>query len=491
MKNIKLWLVTLAVGFTSVAFATESQVVYAPDSLSGELKVYAADFDGAEHSWTFAVPQNKPIKVTRINSTYLFYGAPRQMHLYVNAATDLINNDTPYAYNIGVFEDTIQNVADLTFVISNFVQPYSYTPKDPPITVRFAVLNEHPTTETTYLNGNVEVASGSLFTSGYQDFMGAKVTAVLGDDYNHYTCFGSSRGGMIRGSNEGYLVLSGNPNGYSNKNVYINRYTSGADVIMTASTGRVGIGVDFPKAKLHLGGAIRGHAINDQLEIETDSGSVFIGSLDKQTAGFSTNCTNFVFDKPLYNQAGVFGASTGTLTLQTNHQPRLTIAQNGYVGVGSTSPECRLDVKGTTRLDVLYLSPSLQSPEICLNPHGICYFETDHAIGIGTSHPMYDLDVNGTIRANEVLIDIPTGADYVFGEDYPLMPLDQLSSFIENHQHLPNIQPATQMQSEGVSVSDMQILLLQKVEELTLYILQQQQTINALQEEVQQLKEKE
>ena len=82
---------------------------------------------------------------------------------------------------------------------------------------------------------------------------------------------------MIRGSNEGYLILSGNPNGYGNRNVYINRYTSNGDVIMTARSGQVGIGVDDPEYKLDVAGTIRANEI-----IVNTTGADFVFADDYQ-----------------------------------------------------------------------------------------------------------------------------------------------------------------------------------------------------------------
>lgn len=475
MKKFLLPLVCLTMlGDLSLFAANVSQVVYAEDRMSGELKVSSADFDGTEHFWQITLPSDKRVKVTRINSTYLKRTGRTQMMLLVNEVQDIITEPNT-AFAMGVYVDTISNAYNLTFVINGFTQDYAYVPKDPAITIRFAVIDEHhPSSETTYLNGDVEVASGMLFTSGYQDFMGTKVTAVLGDDYNQYTCFGSPRGGMIRGSNEGYLILGGNPNGYGNHNVYINRYTPNANVIMTASSGKVGIGVDDPKEKLHIAGAIRGTGTAGQLMIRTDSGYVYVGPTSTKTVNFNTNLSRYVFDKPIFNNSGAFSANNSNLTLQTNFTPRLTILRNnGYVGIGTSNPAYRLDVSGTMRASQIIATTK---------------------VGIGTTAPNYMLDVNGTIRANEILVNSGS-ADFVFAEDYNLRSLSEVQQFIQEHKHLPEIQSAEQMEKNGVSVNELQIQLLQKIEELTLYLIQQQQTltqqeqvIQNLQQQVEQLK---
>ena len=469
MKKFLFSLACLAMLGSHSLFATNvSQVVYAEDHMSGELKVSSADFDGTEHFWQITLPSDKRVKVTRINSTYLKRTGRTQMMLLVNEVQDIITEPNT-AFAMGVYVDTISNAYNLTFVINGFTQDYAYVPKDPAITIRFAVIDEHhPSSETTYLNGDVEVASGMLFTSGYQDFMGTKVTAVLGDDYNQYTCFGSPRGGMIRGSNEGYLVISGNPNGYGNQNVYINRYTPSANVIMTASSGKVGIGVDDPKEKLHIMGAIRGDGTAGQLKIKTNYGYVYVGPTSETSMNFNTDLNRYVFDKPIFNNSGVYSASNGTnLTLQTNFTPRLTILRNnGNIGIGITAPEYKLDVSGTIRSPRLYATD-----QIC----------------IGTNQSDYALDVNGTIRANEILVTSGS-ADFVFAEDYNLRSLSEVQQFIQEHKHLPEIQSAEQMEKNGVSVNELQIQLLQKIEELTLYLIQQEQTIQDLKQQIEQLK---
>ncbi len=95
-------------------------------------------------------------------------------------------------------------------------------------------------------------------------------------------------------------------------------------------------------------------------------------------------------------------------------------------------------------------------------------------VGIGTTTPFYKLDVNGTIRAREVLVNTNTGADFVFDEDYALRPLNEVSDFIRANRPLPEIPPAADMVANGVDMGELQIKLLQKVEELTLYMIEQE-----------------
>lgn len=101
-------------------------------------------------------------------------------------------------------------------------------------------------------------------------------------------------------------------------------------------------------------------------------------------------------------------------------------------------------------------------------------------VGIGISNPQYKLDVHGVIRADEIYVNVASGADFVFDESYKLRPLSEVKEYVEKKQHLPEIPSAKEMQQNGVNMNDLQMQLLQKVEELTLYILQQEQRIQQL-----------
>jgi len=91
-------------------------------------------------------------------------------------------------------------------------------------------------------------------------------------------------------------------------------------------------------------------------------------------------------------------------------------------------------------------------------------------LGIGTSSPVHPLQVVGTIGATEVIVSA-TGADYVFDPAYPLMPLGEVAAFIKANHHLPEIPSAAEVKEKGVSVGEMESKLLAKVEELTLQMI--------------------
>ncbi|MDD6209215.1 MAG: hypothetical protein PUB21_01250 [Bacteroidales bacterium] len=102
-------------------------------------------------------------------------------------------------------------------------------------------------------------------------------------------------------------------------------------------------------------------------------------------------------------------------------------------------------------------------------------------LGIGVTNPTKKLEVNGTIRAKEVIVEtIGSWADYVFDKDYQLPSLAEVENHIKEHQHLPEIPSAAEVGENGVNLAEMNVKLLQKVEELTLYIIQQEKRISSL-----------
>ena len=106
-------------------------------------------------------------------------------------------------------------------------------------------------------------------------------------------------------------------------------------------------------------------------------------------------------------------------------------------------------------------------------------------VGIGTNNPEYKLDVCGTIRAKEVLIDLNGSCpDYVFEQNYNLMSLSDLKAYIDTNKHLPEIPSAKETEENGINLSEMNMMLLKKVEELTLYILQLEERVREMEESV-------
>lgn len=80
-------------------------------------------------------------------------------------------------------------------------------------------------------------------------------------------------------------------------------------------------------------------------------------------------------------------------------------------------------------------------------------------------------------------------ADYVFEPDYKLAPLSDIENYVNTNKHLPDIPSESELQKNGLQLQTSQVQLLKKIEELTLYLIEQDKTIKSLQQEVEQLKQ--
>jgi hypothetical protein len=110
----------------------------------------------------------------------------------------------------------------------------------------------------------------------------------------------------------------------------------------------------------------------------------------------------------------------------------------------------------------------------------------DGNLGIGTINPTQKLSVAGTILAQKVKVSQPPSLDwpdYVFDSSYQLAPLHQVEKYIQQNKHLMDVPSAAEVKKDGIDLGDNQVVLLKKIEELTLYIIEQEKRIKKLEEE--------
>lgn len=272
----------------------------------------------------------------------------------------------------------------------------------------------------------------------------------------------------------------------------------------------VGIGTNNPKQQLHINGNTMISGSNKALLFATSESSTY-GNFGIRYTGSGLN-----FYMP--NE----GSPTNYL---------LFIKNNGDIGIGKSNPSCKIDVDGMAKATAI-LSTTLSitgdinfrglagnttkvitidnngdllteefstfhdnmgnhvaSQNLNLNGNklvngssgtGGIYIHTNGnvRIGTGTMNPTKALEVNGTIRSKEVIVEITNWSDFVFDNNYNLMSLKDTESFIKQNGHLPNVPSAAEVEKEGVQLGEMNAILLQKVEELTLYVIELQNQID-------------
>jgi hypothetical protein len=203
------------------------------------------------------------------------------------------------------------------------------------------------------------------------------------------------------------------------------------------------------------------------------------------------------------------------ILFKTANTDRLVIENNGYVGIGTTNPSARLHVNGEivwgdhgARLsgdqgasielrgsgrpfiDFSNDASTDFDARIILENDNTLHFSNAN-IGIGTNNPgSYKLAVEGKIGAREVNVTTAAWADFVFNEDYTLRPLAEVEQFIQQNGHLPDVPSEAEVLENGIDLGAMDAKLLQKIEELTLYMIEQNRLIQRQQQEIELLKEK-
>lgn len=105
------------------------------------------------------------------------------------------------------------------------------------------------------------------------------------------------------------------------------------------------------------------------------------------------------------------------------------------------------------------------------------YLGYNGRVGIGTNVPKETLSVNGKIRAQEVKVETANWPDYVFADGYELPTLKETAAYINKNKHLPGVPKAAEVEENGLSLGEMNKILIQKVEELTLHLIEKDKKI--------------
>ena len=268
--------------------------------------------------------------------------------------------------------------------------------------------------------------------------------------------------------------------------------------------GSVGIGLTSPEAHLHVNGTSSLNATSggDYFRVGSSSGSYL--AMDA-------------------NEILAKNSSDGSSTLYLQYwggNLSLCYEDNGRVGIGTASPNAKLHIQdgsdvnyagggqlvlgsisgtnlGFDGNEILARNNGAEAPlflqisggDVLMTPN------ENGQVGIGVTSmanmpdDQYLLAVDGKIISEEVRVEMSgTWPDYVFEDGYDLKPLAQLESEIAFLGHLPGIPEASIIENEGFELGDMQKRMMEKIEELTLYMIEADKEINALKAEVAALK---
>lgn len=332
--------------------------------------------------------------------------------------------------------------------------------------------------------------------------------------------------------------IRSNTGNFSSADVTNLSFSTGSTRLMTMlASGNVGIGTEAPSEKLQ----IEGNMLSQRAMVSTGIlGSTGVSNLALQTNG-TTRLTvlnvngnvgigitpteklqvdGTILGNEVSSYTGTYDTdNSANLSFKTDGTNRLTVlSTNGYLGIGTQTPEQMMHVEGgnivvnngttpaiftgsgsgelnhylqitnssTTKTpsglkaggllvsdDFAYSSPSKN--DLVVKGH----------VGIGTPLSSnlkgYALAVNGKIAARDLLVETTSGTwpDYVFSSQYHLPSLYEVEKYVKENKHLEDV-PSAQQIEEKHSVGEMDAILLKKVEELTLYIIEQQKQIDAL-----------
>lgn len=179
---------------------------------------------------------------------------------------------------------------------------------------------------------------------------------------------------------------------------------------------------------------------------------------------------------------------------------------DGRVGIGTANPQAPLQVNaaegGAIRLQYAGNSGYGQietnaGNDLILRTSGgagiherMMIAQSSGNVGIGTSSPSEKLSVNGNIRTKKLIVSQSGWPDYVFDSSYSLRSLSEVEKFIAKNKHLPDMPSASEVEENGISVGDNQALLLKKIEEITIYLIQLKKENELQQREIKLLKRK-
>lgn len=315
------------------------------------------------------------------------------------------------------------------------------------------------------------------------------------------------------------------------------QWVTNGNNINNTNTGNVGINMTAPTTRLSVNSGATAPASIDLLNsITIGAGSANATNKYLGQFGFISNDSDFAAPKMVayiageatetYNDGVKSGSAIKFYTAANggaSPTERMTIHQNGYIGIGISSPTSPVHTYGSSatpitlqrtssnsNVNILYKDYNNSiyaglntaggfsvSTEANLLAGALLTVQNGGNVGIGITTPAEKLAVNGNIRAKEVKVETANWPDYVFTKAYKLPSLAETESHIRAKGHLPGIPSAAEVKEKGIELGEMNKKLLEKIEELTLHLIEmkkenedQKTSINGLINRIQSLENK-
>ena len=287
-------------------------------------------------------------------------------------------------------------------------------------------------------------------------------------------------------STDQVMYLDGNEIDGVTHGLYLNNNTN-KNVYLATGGGNVSVGDASASTKLDVDGWLTvGH--------KGDNSQIFLNAANNQKA-----------------RIGVQDDGGRGFYIMTNNKYRMNVNQAGKVGIGTQTPSAKLEVRhnaetGNPHLELVETDASDVTRIYMKNAGSSNYFALganpgaddpyfnftfnngssstrimridgdNHRVGIGNNISEipagYRLAVDGKIRCREVRVTNSGWADFVFEDDYQLPSLSEVEQFIKTNKHLPDVPSASEVLENGTDLGEIDAILLQKIEELTLYMIE-------------------